>query len=128
MKVRRPTPDTKEAWLEELACAYSDAREALVFDPELTEDQLFHMAPSVCLKFRGIRKTKANLKRATDAALASYVATQEVGTLYQVPQMAFALCYLASHLGLEVLRGDLASEALEHAASNKTRFLAMTDA
>ncbi len=31
----------------------------------------------VCLKFRGIKRTKARLDRATEAMLSSYVATED---------------------------------------------------
>ena len=94
MKTANPIPSDPTAWLAEIAAAYDDALEALPFGPlvdeQISEDDLFHLGPIVCLKFRGIRRSKSNLKRATDAALASYVATEGVvGELFDVPQMAF---------------------------------------
>ena len=62
---------------------------------------LFHLGPAICLKFRGIKSPKRNLKRATDAALSSCVATKQiVGNLFDAPQMSFAFCYLGSHVGV----------------------------
>jgi hypothetical protein len=55
---RRPTPASRDAWLEEIAAAYKDAAEAIAFGPlagqEIKPGDLFHMAPAVCLKFRGL--------------------------------------------------------------------------
>jgi hypothetical protein len=92
-------------WLAEIRAAYAEAREAIPFGPaaghRFGEEQLFHLAPAVALKFRGLAARSATLKRATDAALSSYVANQEPhGPVLQDPRLAFAFCYLASHYGL----------------------------
>lgn len=72
------------------------------------------MSPTICLKFRGIEKSEENLKKATDAALSSYVATKEnIGDLFDIPQMSFAFCYLASHFGLGLIDGTTLSEIME---------------
>jgi hypothetical protein len=72
-------PATLRAWLSEIADAYLDAYEAIpygeVFGDTITENELFHMAPHICLKFRGIKRTKANIKKSTEAMLSSYIAT-----------------------------------------------------
>lgn len=80
MKVTNPIPHNLDAWLEEIGAAYRDAQETIPFglligQPICAED-LFHLGPVICLKFRGIKNSKSNLKRATDAALSSYVAAQ----------------------------------------------------
>ena len=72
-------PTTSDRWLREIAAAYLDAAETIplgpVLDLDLEEGDLFHLAPAVCLKFRKIKASKGAIKRATDAALTSYVAT-----------------------------------------------------
>lgn len=132
MKTAHPIPDDSRAWLKEIAAAYGDAQEALPFGPlvgeQILEGDLFHLGPSVCLKFRGIRSSKSNLKRATDAALSSYVATREVaGELFGVPQMSFAFCYVASHLGLDLVSDEEASEILDHIEENLQTLVEMTE-
>jgi len=77
------------------------------------------MAPAVCLKLRGIKSTKRPLKKATEAALTSYVATtsREPGSLSK-PHVAFAFCYLVSHFGIDLLTeaevGELMDFVVEH--------------
>lgn len=112
-----------EAWLEEIANAYRDAAEALPFGPlmnhGMTESDLFHLGPAACLKFRGIRASAANLKRATDAALSSYVATSDLESdLLERPHSSFAFCYIASHFGLGLIDESTASQILDHIAGN----------
>ena len=92
----------------EIALAYRDASEAIPFGPaagaELTEKELFHLAPLVCLKRRGIKRTRAKQQVVTEAALSTYVANQEVhGSDLSNPIMAFSVCYVASHYALSLL-------------------------
>ncbi len=116
------TPKTPDAWLEEIAKAYLDAIETIPFGVftgnKFEEKELFHLAPALCLKFRGIKTTEDNLKMATDAALSSFVATEDsVDNLFEIPQMAFAFCYLASHFGLDLVDNDTLSEAMGYIES-----------
>lgn len=132
MKTTNPIPSGSRAWLEEIAAAYRDAQEALPFGAvvgeEMLDEILFHLGPAVCLKFRGIRNSKRNRKRATDAALSSYVATREIsGELFLVPQMSFAFCYVASHLGLDLVSEEEASEVLDHIEKNLQTLVGMTE-
>jgi hypothetical protein len=106
--LRTGIPKSKLEWIAEIAEAYQDAEEAIPFGPVtgqlIEEKNPFHFAPSVCLKFRGIKPTKRNLKKATDAALSSYVASKDsVGHILDVPHISFAFCYLASHFALDLL-------------------------
>ena len=101
---RQEPPVRPEEWLEEIRLAYADAQEAIPFGPvggrRFGERELFHLAPAVALKFRGLPR-RANLKRATEAALSSYVANLETeGAVLADPRLAFSFCYLASHYGL----------------------------
>ncbi|MGZ5162758.1 MAG: hypothetical protein ACXWIT_19770 [Burkholderiales bacterium] len=78
---RTDLPSTPEAWIEEIREAYADARDAIPFGPAagrpFGKQELFHLAPAVALKFRNLPCRGATLKRATDAALSSYVTNLE---------------------------------------------------
>ena len=73
-KAKRPIPASLEAWPVEIATAYRDARDAIPFGPVVGEPfgetELFHLAPTVALKMRGLPRTARRLARATEAALA----------------------------------------------------------
>lgn len=125
------TPKTPEAWLEEIAKAYLDAIETMRFGAltgdKIEESEFFHLAPALCLKFRGIKTTEDNLKKATDAALSSFVATKDsVGNLFETPQMAFAFCYLASHFGLELVDTNTLSEVMGYIESRSDYLIKKT--
>ncbi|MDO8477822.1 MAG: hypothetical protein Q7W02_16820 [Candidatus Rokubacteria bacterium] len=104
-KAERSVPRSPEAWLEEIRAAYADAQEAIPFGPvvgvRFGARELFHLAPAVAVKFRRFPSRSAALKRATEAALTSYVANldSQAATLSD-PRLAFAFSYLASHFGL----------------------------
>jgi hypothetical protein len=117
--LRRGAPKSKSEWIAEIAEASRDAEEAIPFGPvtgqTIEEKDLFHFAPSVCLKFRGIERTKRNLKKATDAALSSYVASKDsVGQILDDPHISFAFCYLASHFALDLVDEKQINEIMEH--------------
>ncbi len=114
----RPLPATPTAWLKEIVAAYLDAEEAIPFGPmagvTITKKDLFHLAPAVCLKFRGLEQKK-NIKKVTEAALSSYVATLDTAQeAMSDPQMAFAFCYIASHFGLRLVTDEEATGILEY--------------
>ena len=72
---------------------------------EITDANLFLLAPLVCLKFR-VKKLKGReADRVIKVALANYVANSDPDGidhgLDQRPMMAFTLCYVAAHLALE---------------------------
>ena len=118
--------------MDEITTAYWDAYDALPFGElvgqPMTEADLFHLSPAVCLKFRGIKESKSNLNRATEAALSSYVATREiVDDVLDVPQMAFAFCYVASHLGLDLVDEEGASQILDYIEHNLKHLVEMTE-
>ena len=122
MKDENKIPNSPQDWLNEIVQAYQDAYETLsvgkLTGTKITQEDLFQLGPAVCLKFRGIEKSEENLKKATDAALSSYVATKEnVGDLFDIPQMSFAFCYLASHFGLGLIEGTTLSEIMEFVES-----------
>ena len=101
-------PSTPKGWEREISDAYLDAKETIPFSPltgqKITENDLYHLAPIVCLKFRGIKRNKNTLKQATEIALSNYLANLEAHKESMLdPYMAFALCYVTSHFGLEII-------------------------
>ncbi|MDP7205562.1 MAG: hypothetical protein QGH11_08340 [Pirellulaceae bacterium] len=109
--MKRPLPTTPEEWLQEIKLAIADASDTKPFGiltgHPITNADLFHLAPLVALKFRG-RKTKGpEAKRVTKTALANYVVNSDPDGidhgLEAKPMLAFALCYVATHLALDLL-------------------------
>ena len=130
MKPKHPMPDSPRAWLEEIADAYKDAREAIPFGAlvgeDIKPDDLFHMAPVICLKFRGRPLTRRLRKQTTEAALSSYVATKDKSPdIFSTPQIAFAFVYLASHFGLDLLDGDAVSALMEYVEEHPDQLLTL---
>ena len=112
-------PHTPNDWLAEIVEAYSDAYESIPFGifvgQKIKEKDLFHMTPQICLKFRGIKRTKENVNKATEAMLVSYVATEDkTKDLFINPHIAFGFGYLASHYGMGLLTEDKISEIMKY--------------
>jgi hypothetical protein len=131
MKENIKTPKTPEAWLEEIAKAYLDALETMQFGElkgnKTEKIEFFHLAPSLCLKFRGIKTTEDNLKMATESALSSFVATKDsVDNLFEIPQIAFAFCYLASHFGLDLVDKNTLSKVMGYIESKLDYLIKIT--
>lgn len=121
-------PRTLDAWLKEIARVYCDALETIPFvefvKAELDEANLFHLAPALCLKSRGLRRTKDRLKNVTEAALSSYVASCEDGDREAMknPRVSFTLCYVASHFALDLISEENGASVLEFVEQNKREF------
>ncbi|MEA2012307.1 MAG: hypothetical protein U9O87_04370 [Verrucomicrobiota bacterium] len=101
-------PKKTKDWIIDISEAYKDATETVPFakilNKELTEENFFHLAPDICIKRRKIERTKENRKKASDAALCSYVATQgNIDGILDNPILTFSLAYLASHFGLDIV-------------------------
>jgi len=126
-------PKSRIGWLREIAAAYNDAREAVPFGPlvgaEVREADLFHLAPSVCAKFRGVSGSKRSLKKATDTALISYIATSaQEPAVFAKPCLAFAFCYLAAHVGLDILSEDVAASVMDFVVEHEAEFTRLLSA
>ena len=85
-----------------------DAKETIPFAPlagqKMTEKDLYHLAPAVCLKFRGIKGTDKILKKVTEFTLANYIANIDINNdSLSDPYIAFSFCYVVCHLGLEII-------------------------
>jgi hypothetical protein len=111
----RPLPRTPEQWLEEILLGWKDAgdtkRFARLTRTKLSNADLFHLAPLVCLQFRGRKLTGKEADRVTEGALANYVVNTEKG-LKLSPKLAFALCYVAAHLVLGLVDEPTAGEIM----------------
>ena len=130
IQAMRKLPTTPEQWLDDIRLAIADANDTKPFGiltgHPITDADLFHLAPLVALKFRG-RKTKSpEAKQVTETALANYVVNSDPDGidhgLETRPTMAFALCYVAAHLALDLLDEQEAEAILnyceEHLAEN----------
>jgi hypothetical protein len=114
--MERPLPTTPDEWLKEIRLAWKDAGAAKPFTwltgGKVTDADLFHLAPVVCLKFRGRKLTGKEADRVTKGALANYVANTgpeaDVKGLESQPKLAFALCYVAAHLILDLVDEETA--------------------
>ena len=130
-KNRMNLPKTPHGWLEEIAHAYLDAVGVIPFGPladvEIKEQDLFHLAPAVCIKLRGLPKSAETLQKATEAALSSYVATAEnVPELTTTPQLSFAFCYLASHFGLGLIDAQSVNQIMEYVETKIDKLVRLT--
>lgn len=113
----RLLPNTPAAWFAEIKLAIADARQAKPFSQiEITDANLFHLAPLVALKFRGRKIRGEEAKRVTETALANYVVNSDPDGidhgLEARPILAFALCYVAAHLAIDLLDESQAEKIL----------------
>jgi hypothetical protein len=120
-------PKSWIGWLREIAATYNDACEAVPFGPsvgtDVREADLFHLGPSVCIRFRGVRGSKRSLKKATDTALISYVATSaQEPAVFGKPYLAFAFCYLAAHVGLGILFEEVVASVMDFVVDHEAEF------
>jgi hypothetical protein len=116
--MHRRLPKTPAGWFKEIRLAIADARDAtpygeLIGDP-ITEANLFHLAPHVCLKFRGRKTDGAEADRVIETALANYVANADQHGLKSRPTLAFVVCYVGAHLALDLLNEQEAEAILNH--------------
>ena len=114
-----PLPTNREAWLNEIARAFRDAAEAIPFGPLVGASfgtaELFHLGPETAVKFRGMRPSKRAMRAITEAALASYVATESEGAASLTdPRVAFAFTYLTSHFALNLLTERQVAELMDY--------------
>ena len=120
--MKRTMPCTPEGWLLEIRLAIKDARETEPFSTltgqRITDVNLFHLAPLVCLKFRGRKLVGREADRVTRTALANYIVNSDPGGidhgLSQKPLLAFAVCYVAAHLALGLVDEAQAEAILNH--------------
>jgi hypothetical protein len=113
---------TQEGWLLEIRLAIKDAREIEQFSPligqRITDANLFHLAPLVCLKFRGRKLVGREADRVTETALANYVVNSDPEGvdhgLESKPLLAFAVCYVTAHLALDLVDEQQAEAMLNY--------------
>jgi hypothetical protein len=122
-------PTAPKEWIAEIAAAYLDAAEAIPFGPMVGkafgEAELFHLAPEVAVKFRGLGRSKRTLEKAAEAALASYAENRgRNGGVLRQRHLAFAFCYLVSHYGLKLLTARQVNNLVIYVEANRP---ALTD-
>ena len=143
-----PIPTTTSAWLDEVRHAFAEASKALPLKKLLGNNANPALIPftaaSLCAKYRGIPTSGRAFDQAAEATLASYEASAEYhAKSFEVPEVAFAFCYVASHFcyGLisEAEAGRILGYLIDHAdvllapanprpAKGKRRPPAMADA
>ena len=85
----------------------------------VTDANLFHLAPLVALKFRGLDYRDEELrKKVTEGALATYVANSEPGGLdhglESRPLLAYTVCYVTAHFVLDLIDEENAAAVLDY--------------
>ena len=121
-KMSRPIPRTVPGWFKEIELAIADAREAEPFGESIgqpvTDANLFHLAPLICLKFRGRKLLGREANRVTETALANYVVNSDPDEvdhgLESKPLLAFAVCYVTAHLALDLVDEKRAEAILNY--------------
>jgi hypothetical protein len=115
-------PGTAVQWLDEIRLAIRDARATEPFGwlvgERITDANLFHLAPLVGLKFRGRKLVGREADRVTKTALANYVVNSDPEGvdhgLKEKPLLAFAVCYVAAHLALDLIDEEKAEAILNY--------------
>jgi hypothetical protein len=125
--MKRDRPTTPAQWLDEIRLAIADARKTKPFGiltgQRVTDANLFHLAPPVCLKFRGLDYRDEELRRkVTEGALANYVANSDPDGidhgLESRPLLAFAVCYVTAHYVLDLIDDREAETVLDYCDQN----------
>jgi hypothetical protein len=118
----RPIPRSVPDWFDEIKLAIADAHGAepfgkLIGEP-ITDANLFPLAPSVCVKFRGRKLRGREAKRVTETALANYVVNSDPDGvdhgLEAKPLLGFAVCYVTAHLALDLVDEHEAENILDY--------------
>ena len=117
-------PKTPDEWLAEILLAFEDAAEAKPFAPltgtVLTDKNMFHLAPAVALKLRGLDLPERKREAIVKTVLANYVVHTNPKSPSYVPglkrnsKLAFALCYVATHFALDLVSQEDSTAILEH--------------
>ena len=116
-----PLPQSLNQWLLEIHLAWEDAVEAKPFarmtGSNLSDATMFHLAPIVCLKFRGQELTGKEADKTTKSVLANYILNTSPGAAKQYiesnPKLAFAFCYVATNFVLGFVNAQTAKEILD---------------
>ena len=125
--MKHDQPKTPAQWLDEIRLAIADARKTKPFGiltgQRITDANLFHLAPLVCLKFRGLDYRDEELRRkVTEGALANYVANSDPDGidhgLESRPLLAFAVCYVTAHYVLDLIDDREAEAVLDYCDQN----------
>jgi hypothetical protein len=120
--MKHDQPTTPAQWFDEIRLAIADARKTKSFGiltgQRITDANLFHLAPLVCMKFRGLDyRDEALRRKVTEGALANYVADSDPDGidhgLESRPLLAFAVCYVTAHYVLDIIDDREAETVLD---------------
>ena len=117
-----PLPRTTAGWFKEIKLAIADARgvdsPSDLIGQSVNNVNLFHLAPLVCLKFRGRKLVGPVANRVTETALANYVVNSDPDGvdhgLESKPLLAFAVCYVTAPLALGLVDEKRAEAILNY--------------
>ena len=125
--MKQNLPTTPDEWLDEIRLGIADAKKTkpfgLLTGQLITNSNLFHLAPLVCMKFRGLDYRNEELRRkVTEGALANYIANSDPDGidhgLEPRPLMAFAVCYVTAHYVLDLIEEREAESILDYCDEN----------
>ena len=125
--MKQDQPTTPDEWFVEIRRAIADARKTkpfgLLTGQPITDSNLFHLAPLVCMKFRGFDYRDEKLRcKVTEGALANYVANSDPDGidhgLEARPLLAFAVCYVTAHYVLDLIDEREAETVLDFCDEN----------
>ena len=117
-----PVPRTVPGWFKEIELAVADARAAGPFGESIgqpvTDANLFHLAPLICLKFRGRKLLGRRGESSHGNGAANYVVNSDPDGvdhgLESKPLLAFAVCYVTAHLALDLIDEKRAEAILNY--------------
>lgn len=128
---KRQLPKSDVEWFEEIVDAYFDAAETKPFGifvgKKITPSDYFHLAPAVCFKFRGIPRDKAKFQEVTEMVLSTHIANMEnLPEIMEIPQMRFAIAYLASHFALDLISEEVTDRLMRYVEEHRGKMIAIT--
>lgn len=125
--MKHDQPTTPDEWFDEIRRTIADARKTKPFGfltgQPIADSSLFHLAPLVCMKFRGFDYRDEKLRReVTEGGLANYVANSDPDGidhgLDARPLLAFALCYVTAHHVFDLIDDREAETVLDFCNEN----------
>jgi hypothetical protein len=104
-------PTTFRMLIKELNKAYQEAKATKPFGKligmRIRDEELFHLAPRIALKYRNI-KNEIKIEQAIEAALSSYLANKDnFPEILKYPEISFTLCYLAAHFRMGIYTAEI---------------------
>ncbi|MGE3803952.1 MAG: hypothetical protein AB7K24_04670 [Gemmataceae bacterium] len=108
---KKTLPKTLPQWLKEIHEALREAKEPTKLEtPWATKSDIFQMAPYIVFNFRGVRLDENQEEQTVRRAFANCVLAEAPKNGIKhgktKPNLAFAFCYVSTHLVLELVDKD----------------------